>query len=864
MKLGTKLPLFYSVLIALLGAAFIAFTSTQVEQRMVEEEREYFETLAKTFTQNTANAIVLRDYAALSLFVDNLSQGEHVRYAAILDEEGNVLAHTRHHLEGSPLADPVSLKAAAAQQLLMQPSGGDVVDVAAPLLIAGRKWGAVRIGFSVREMKGKVAQARLTILSAGLIAIALGAAAATVLARNITRPIQVLHRGAEIIGQGNLDHRVEVSRKDEIAQLAAAFNAMAARLQADYLAIGRAKDEWATTFDAVSDLLFIHDQDFRVLRCNRAYADAAGLPYQEILGRPYYEIFPKTPGPAKGCHALTAPPDEAEEEITVAGTGRILNAKRHLIRSDAGEYLFSLHVLEDITARRRAQEARARLTAIIEATPDFVAIADPQGCSLYLNRGARKLLGIGPDDDISRVRTADSQPEWARRLVLETGIPAAVRDGAWKGETAFLDREGREIPVSQLILTHKSPAGDVGFFSTVARDLSERKLLEAQLRQAQKMEAVGRLAGGVAHDFNNVLMAITGYSELMRRRLAEDDPLRRNVAEVLKAADRAAALTHQLLAFSRKQMLQPEVLVLNAVVAGVEKMLRRIIGEDIELVTALEPGLGRAKADAGQIEQVIMNLAVNARDAMPQGGKLTVLTANADLDQDYVAGHLGARPGPHVMLAVSDTGCGMDAETVSHIFEPFFTTKEPGKGTGLGLSTVYGIVKQSGGYIWVDSEPGRGTTFKIYLPRVDEAAELVKTRAAPSEAPRGSETVLLVEDEETVRDVVREALKASGYTVLAATSGGEALQEAGRHQGPIHLAVTDLVMPDMSGRELAERLAHLHPDTKVLYMSGYTDDAVVHHGVREAGVAFLQKPFTPDALARRVRELLDAPGGARP
>jgi PAS domain S-box-containing protein len=389
-------------------------------------------------------------------------------------------------------------------------------------------------------------------------------------------------------------------------------------------------------------------------------------------------------------------------------------------------------------------------------------------------------------------------------------------------------------------------------------DITEHKNLEAQLHQAQKMEAIGRMAGGVAHDFNNLLTAITGYCELLLSDMDAQDLRRSDVEEIKKAADRAAALTRQLLAFSRRQLLAPQVLDLNVVMANMDKMLRRMIGEDIDLVTLLDPALGRVKADPGQIEQVLMNLAINARDAMPQGGKLTIETANVDLDETYARRHIAVSPGPYVMLAVSDTGHGMDEETKSHIFEPFFTTKEPGKGTGLGLSTVYGIVKQSGGDIYVYSEPGHGTTFKIYLPRVDASAEASAAAQAASNPVSGSETILLVEDDEGVQELIRRILERNGYTVLAARRGDEAVQIAEQHAAPIDLLVTDVVMPEMSGRELVKRLMALRPTVKVLYISGYADSAIVRHGVLEADATFLQKPFTPDELARKVRAALEA------
>ncbi len=391
----------------------------------------------------------------------------------------------------------------------------------------------------------------------------------------------------------------------------------------------------------------------------------------------------------------------------------------------------------------------------------------------------------------------------------------------------------------------------------LARDVTAQRQLEAQLRQAQKMEAVGQLAGGIAHDFNNLLTAILGSTQLLMHDLAPGDQRREDAEEIKKAAMRAADLTRQLLAFSRRQVLAPKVLDLNAVVANMDKMLQRLIGEDIELVTSLDPTVGRVSADPGQLEQVLLNLAVNARDAMPKGGRLTIETSNMALDKNQAGRHHRLPPGAYVLFAVSNTGVGMDEATQAHLFEPFFTTKEIGKGTGLGLATVYGIVKQSGGYIWVYSEPGHGTTFKIYLPRITGTADTVVPAPESQQLRRGTETVLLVEDAAPVRALARRSLEAYGYAVLDAADGFAAFELSARHPGGIDILVTDVVMPGMSGRELAERLAPRRPRMKVLYTSGYTDDAMVRQGVLRSGVAFLQKPFVPETLARKVRDVLD-------
>jgi nitrogen-specific signal transduction histidine kinase/CheY-like chemotaxis protein len=390
----------------------------------------------------------------------------------------------------------------------------------------------------------------------------------------------------------------------------------------------------------------------------------------------------------------------------------------------------------------------------------------------------------------------------------------------------------------------------------LVEDVTERRRTEEQVRSSQRLEAIGRLAGGVAHDFNNLLSVILGYARFAVDGLRAGDPLRDDMEEVRRAAERAAGLTKQLLAFSRKQVLNPRVVSMNTVLREMEPMLRRLVGEDLELKSFLAADLGNVKADPSQLEQVLMNLVVNARDAMPDGGQLTIETANADLDAGYAARHAGTEPGPHVMLSVSDTGCGMDEATQARLFEPFFTTKEPGKGTGLGLSTAYGIVRQSGGSIWVYSEVGKGTTFKVYLPRVFAATDSSPVLSVPPED--SSETVLLVEDDDGVRALARRILSGAGFEVLCASNGGEALLCCERHAGEIHLLLTDVVMPLMSGRQLAERIEALRPGTKVLYMSGYTDDAIVHHGVLEPGTAFVSKPFSSGELVRKVREVLDA------
>lgn len=483
------------------------------------------------------------------------------------------------------------------------------------------------------------------------------------------------------------------------------------------------------------------------------------------------------------------------------------------------------------------QSSEARFRQIIENNADGIIIVNGQGQVRFINPAAELLFG----------RSAEN-------LVGEMfGFPVVAGENT---EIDIVQLEGKTL-VAEFRAEATSWEGETVLLVSL-RDITERKLLEEQLRQSQKMEAVGKLAGGVAHDFNNLLTVITGYSELLlKRTLNNQDLVRKDIEQIKKASQRAASLTRQLLAFSRKQMLQPKLFNLNQVVADLEKMLHRLISEDIELVTVLEPELGLVKADPSQIEQVIMNLVINARDAMPQGGRLTIETRNINLDKSYARRYVDVEPGPYVLLATSDTGHGMTPETRDRIFEPFFTTKEQGKGTGLGLATVHGIVNQSGGHIWVYSEPGQGTTFKIYLPQIEETDASVQPSPAMIPSAEGSEIILLVEDEDLVRELAARILTRGGYRVLTAASGVDALEVCQQHAGSINLLVTDVVMPGgMNGRDLAKRLAVSQPDLKVLYMSGYTDDAIVHHGILDSDVAFLEKPFTPDVLLLRVHEIL--------
>jgi PAS domain S-box-containing protein len=539
-----------------------------------------------------------------------------------------------------------------------------------------------------------------------------------------------------------------------------------------------------------------------------------------------------------------------------------------LLRDQDGKPSGFLGVGRDITERKRAdvirQESEDRYKALFNRSNDLVYIHDFEGRFIDANSAALNRLGYTKDElrsvSFTTLLSADQYALAAQVLQELQAIGVQTSPTEFRLRT----KTGGQIWVETQAAVIMAD-GKVVAIQGIGRDVTERKQaeqaraqLEEQLRASQKMEAIGSLAGGVAHDFNNLLSVILGYTGFAMEGVRDGDPIKNDLLEVRQAGERAAALTRQLLAFSRKQVLQPVAIDLNQIAAGVEKMLQRILGEDIDLVQTLAPDLGLTLADPGQIEQVLMNLVVNARDAMPEGGKLTIETSNVEIDEEYAARQVAVKPGSYVQLAVSDTGCGMDEQTRERIFEPFFTTKERGKGTGLGLSTVYGIVKQSGGNIWVYSEPGQGTTFKIYLPRAPSATTATAIEPTTIRAPStGTETILVVEDEEALRKVALRALEAAGFKVLTAADADEALMKSAQHAGDIQLLLTDVVMPGMSGRVLARELAKTRPTIEVVYMSGYTDNAIVHHGVLDAGTHFLAKPFTLAGLTQKVREVLD-------
>jgi PAS domain S-box-containing protein len=627
----------------------------------------------------------------------------------------------------------------------------------------------------------------------------------------------------------------------------------------------------------------------RVIECNEAFARMLGYSLSEVFELAAYDFVADDPESIK-TRALALRKGElmaVSERHFRRKDGSILEAEINVsVISYGGKDVFCT-VVRDISERKRAEKAiqlansrleakvqertaeleqqRVFLRQVIDLNPSFVFAKDKEGKFTLVNQALAEAYGTTVEGVLGKTDADFSRnPQGVERFRRDDLEVIEQRLEKFIPEELITDASGR----IRWLQTSKRPIvsadGSVMQMLGVATDITERKRAEEalrdseeMLRQAQKMESIGTLAGGIAHDFNNLMTAVIGQSELVLRRMSPDDPLRSRIDEIKSAGDRAAALTRQLLAFSRKQILKPIVLDLNTVVTGMGKMLPRVIGEDVDLRFDLAASLGKVTADPGQMEQVLMNLVVNARDAMPANGCVTVKTENVEFGGGARKRKLIVEPGRYVVLSVTDNGVGMDVETQSHIFDPFFTTKEVGKGTGLGLATVYGIVKQSGGTIWVYSEPGKGTTFKIYLPRIDAVTESHNLELAPGLVPGGNETILLVEDEPMVRDLAKEFLEEYGYHVLTAANGREGLEVCREFNDEIDLIVTDVVMPQMSGRELAEHVRALRPDARVLYMSGFTDDAIVRHGVVADDMCFIQKPFSPDALARKARELLD-------
>jgi PAS domain S-box-containing protein len=733
-------------------------------------------------------------------------------------------------------------------------------------LAEAQRQGLVDMAGRERVLEARLGRVALAAGLWGVAGVALALAGMLWMRWRLFLPLALLDRGMAHVAQGDLEVSLPVERRDELGRLAAHFNEMTGvlRTHPEVEALRASEERLRAAFRTGSDAyVIVSRDDGMILDVNDRFEAMYGYTRGEAVGHTSLAL------------GLWAAPEERDRLLAqLAAAGQVHNLPVQARRKGGETFpvLYSVSALDldgaalmfgvirDVTEQQRTQDELRRSEAnyrdLVQHAPLGIYRVTQAGRFLMVNPALVRILGY---DSAEAVLALDmntqvyADPADRARFLTEF----AAREAA-AAETEWMRQDGKRITVRILARWVPGPEGAMDHIEAMVEDVTEQRSLEAQFRQAQRLEAVGRLAGGVAHDFNNALTAIIGFSDLLLAEVPADDARSQDVEEIRKAARRAADITRQLLAFSRKQVLQTEVLDLNDLVNGLLKMLQRLLGEDVRLAFAPGYAVGAVRADPGQLEQVIMNLAVNSRDAMPQGGRLTVETANAELDAAYCREHPDAVPGRFVMLGVTDTGVGMSPEIRSRIFEPFFTTKEVGKGTGLGLATVYGIVKQSGGHIGVYSEPGSGTAFKIYLPRAEQPAAPAPEDAPEPDTPGGAETVLVVEDDSGVREIVTTALTRKGYRVLSAAEGAAAIDLARAHAGEIPLLLTDIVMPGMTGRDIARALTAARPGIRVLYMSGYTDDAVVRHEVLEADTPYLPKPFTTRALAQKVREVLDA------
>lgn len=703
----------------------------------------------------------------------------------------------------------------------------------------------------------------------------------------VPNPVERVIREGHVIGVGN--NTVLVSRdgtERPIAHSAAPVRDAQGRLlgvvlifrdqtqeRARQRELARSHKEWKGIFEALGHPAIILDPHRNIIAANSSALSLAGLPTEEVLGRKCYEVFHKTAEPHPRCPFLKLHRHQTHEQSwgeEILENGRTMLVSLTPVLDEEGRLEKIIHVATDITELKAAQDAlresEERYRAIFENSLDPIGLLDQNMNFVACNQAFCSLFGYTYEELLGNsVRILHSTEE-SFQTHWEKVHAEIQRSGSFRGEESLVTRAGKPLEVEVALSVIEGPGGSIGGYLTILRDVTEhrknqeeREKLQAQLLQAQKMEAVGRLAGGVAHDFNNMLSVIGGYTELTLSKLSQGDPLIPHLKEILRAAEHSANLVKQLLAFARKQVISPGPLDLNEIVEGMLKMLRRLIGENIELIWMPGHGLWKVYLDPTQVDQILANLMVNARDAIAGIGKITIETANVFLDEDYCKQHQGFAPGHYVMMAVSDDGCGMDRDTLEKIFEPFFTTKAQEKGTGLGLSTVYGIVKQNNGFINVYSEPGKGTTFRIYIPRHEgpKAQEEARRKVPFAHLPHGRETILLVEDEVSLLNVYRKFLEKLGYRVLSAPTPAMALVMAREHESRIDLLLTDVVMPQMTGKELWERLRLERPGLKCLFMSGYTANAIVHHGVLEEGLFFIAKPFSMEALHGKIRQVLE-------
>jgi PAS domain S-box-containing protein len=728
--------------------------------------------------------------------------------------------------------------------------------------IAGSPWMVV-LESAQSDVLAQTNRFLLQLTIAGVLALLLGSLGAIALSVSITRPIERLTNAANAVAGGDYSYKVGLpTLNGELGHLAGSFDSMVSRVQQSFAARQAAEEYYRHLVASVPLPLWVFDpEDCRILDVNDAASAHYGYSRAEFLSmtieglRPFGSA-PSTRTTLEACHDR----NNVDGWRHRTKDGSVIDVELHAYSMTFRGRAACIVIAHDVTERKRAalaiQHIEEKYSRLVREAPNGITFTSLEGRFLGANPAFVEMLGYGSEPELLALDTTAVFADPGERTALIEQIAQAGQ--VHRAEIQLTRKDGSLITVLFTARLVTDTASGETYLESVTQDVTNQRRVERHLQQAQKMDAVGQLAGGMAHDFNNLLTVIMSYGSLLLMDATLDEQNREFVESIQSAADSATALTRQLLIFSRQDVIQPKVMHLNALVTGTGKMLKRLIGEHVELATMLDPDAGAVMVDPGQLEQVIVNLAVNARDAMPNGGRLLIESKNVEFHESFSERNTLFPAGAYVTLAVSDEGVGMDAATQARIFEPFFTTKPPGKGTGLGLSTVYGIVQRSGGHILVYSELGKGTSVKMYFPRFDETTETPAQLAAHVAPPNGTETILLVEDEAAVRVLVRQVLERQGYVVLEVPDGESAIDVASKYHGPIHLLLTDVVMPRMSGRILAQNFATLRPDARILFVSGYTDDAILHHGVLEEGIQFLQKPFTPDSLANKVRLVLDS------
>jgi PAS domain S-box-containing protein len=886
-----------SVALLLACAAFVSFETINFRNEMVRN----LSSLAKIIGNNTAAALDFNDAQSAAETLLALKAQPNIIGACVFSRSGSIFAKY-----GRP-GDTMAFTPPPEPQAAGYSFGKNSLALFEPITSKGDVIGMIYLESDMRALRSKLAEFAIITAAVFILTLLVAFLLSARLQRLISEPILDLVRTARAVAQDeNYSIRVIKRSTDEIGVLIDGFNEMLARIQRRDAALQAAREELelrvvertaelaktnqalqvenaerrrielqlrmqTTALDAAANAVVITDHNGTIQSVNPAFTALTGYTALEAVGQ-----NPRILKSGKNDEAFYGNMWQTISSGQV-WSGELTNRRKDgslytedmtitPVRSADGAIVRYIAIKQDVSERKRAEEAvrtsQQILEGIINAIPVRVFWKDKNlvylGCNTIFARDAGFADPkdvIGKDDYQMGWRDQAEKYRGDDRQVIESGCSKLLI------EEPQTTPEGNTITLLSSKMPLRSPKGEISGVLGTYMDITERKRIEAHLVQAQRLETVGKLAGGVAHEFNSILTAILGQSELLLGDLPAGSPLVKNATEINQAAGRAAKLTRQLLAYGRKQILQPETLDLNRVIAGMEGMFHHLMGADVETQILPAPGLHAVKADAGQIEQVIMNMAINARDAMPNGGKFSLETANVSFEQESVGRSPELKPGDYVMLAITDTGAGMSEGAKARMFEPFFTTKGVGRGTGLGLSTCYGIIKQSGGHISVYSEPGRGATFKIYLPRVEPQSKISMERLAPPALPRGTETIMLVEDDPALREMAATLLRRLGYTVLAAANGIEALSlKQQRDTGHIDLLFTDVVMPHMSGKELADRVRALYPHTRILFTSAYTENAIVHQGVLDKGVALLQKPFTPSALAHKLREVLDPPG----